>query len=56
MGYELQKDALKDVKGKFYEAGLFDCDVHDENYIKAVDESDRNFPYMEKKVLSYQWR
>ena len=56
MGYELQKDALKGVTGKFYEDPFFDCDVHDEDYMKAVDEFDKNFPYMEKKVLPHQWR
>ena len=56
MGYELQKDALKGVTGKFYEADVYDCDIHDENYMKAVNEFDKNFPYMEKKVLPHQWR
>ena len=56
MGYELRKDALKGVTGKFYEDPFFDCDVHDEAYMKAVDEFDKSFPYMEKKVLSHQWR
>ena len=56
MGYELQKDALKGVTGKFYEDPLFDCDVHDEEYMKAVDEFDKSFPYMEKQVLPHQWR
>lgn len=56
MGYELQKNALKGVTGKFYESDIFDCDVHDENYVVAVDEFDKNFPYMEKKVLPHQWR
>ena len=56
MGYELQKDALKGVTGKFYEADVFDCDIHDEEYMKAVDEFDKGFPYMEKKVLPHQWR
>lgn len=56
MGYELQKGALKGVTGKFYEDPFFDYDVHDEAYMKAVDEFDKNFPYMEKKVLPHQWR
>ena len=56
MGYELRKDALKGVTGKFYEDPFFDCDVHDEAYMKAVDEFDKNFPYMEKKILPHQWR
>ena len=56
MGYELRKDALNGVTGKFYEDPFFDCDVHDEAYMKAVDEFDKSFPYMEKKVLPHQWR
>ncbi len=56
MGYELQKDALKGVTGKFYVSDLFDCDFHDENYLKVLDEFDKNFPYMEKEVLPHQWR
>ena len=56
MGYEIQKDALKGVTGKFYEAEVFDCDIHDEDYMKAVDEFDKKFPYMEKKELPHQWR
>lgn len=56
MGYELRKDALKGVTGKFYEADVFDCDIHDDEYMKAVDEFDKDFPYMEKKVLPHQWR
>ena len=56
MGYEIQKDALIGVTGKFYEAEVFDCDIHDEDYMKAVDEFDKKFPYMEKKELPHQWR
>lgn len=56
MGYELQKDALKGVTGRFYESDVFDCDMHDENYLKVLDEFDKNYPYMEKKVLPHQWR
>lgn len=56
MGYELQKDALKGVSGKFYESDPFDCNMHDEKYLKVLDEFDKNFPYMEKKVLPHQWR
>ena len=56
MGYELQKDALKGVTGRFYEYDVFDCDMHDENYLKVLDEFDKNYPYMEKKVLPHQWR
>ena len=54
--YESIKGALKGVTGKFYEDPFFDCDVHDEAYMKAVDEFDKSFPYMEKKVLPHQWR
>ena len=56
MGYEILKSELKGVTGKFYEDPFFDCDVHDEAYMKAVDEFDKSFPYMEKKVLPHQWR
>lgn len=56
MGYELQKDALKGITGKFYESDALDCDIHNEEYMKAVDEFDKDFPYMEKKVLPHHWR
>lgn len=56
MGYELQKGALNGVTGRFYEADVFECDIHDDNYLKAVDEFDKSFPYMEKKILPNQWR
>ena len=56
MGYELQKDALNSITGRFYEADVLECDIHDENYMRAVDEFDKDFPYMEKKVLPHQWR
>ena len=47
---------VNDMKVRiFYEADIFDCDVHNEDYLKAVDEFDKNFPYMEKKVLPHQW-
>lgn len=56
MGYELQDNALAQVKGKFYEPASLDCDIHDEDYMKALEEFDKGFPYMEKKVLPQQWR
>ena len=56
MGYEFQKNALKGVAGKVYDDPVFDYDVHDEAYMKAVDEFDKNFPYMEKQVFPHQWR
>lgn len=56
MGYELQEKALSDHKGKFYEPDSFDCDIHDEAYMKELEEFDKGFPYMEKKVLPHQWR
>ena len=56
MGYELQEGGLRDNKGKFFEPDSLDCDIHDEEYMKQVEEFDKKFPFMEKKVLSGQWR
>ena len=56
MGYELQENGLSAHKGKFYEPDSLDCDIHDESYMKKVEEFDKKFPYMEKKVLPGQWR
>lgn len=56
MGFELQKGSLSGVIGKFYEPDAFDCDIHDEEYLKILDEFDKNYPYMEKKVLPHQWK
>lgn len=50
MGIELVPNALKEVKGKFYESELFD---HLDP--KKVDEYDKRFPYMEKLKLPGQW-
>ncbi len=56
MGIELVDGALNDVQGKFYEADVYFCDIHDKAYMDKVDEFDKGFPYMEKKVLPHQWR
>ena len=56
MGYELKEGFLKDISGKFYEPDCCDCDIHDERYVAELEEFDRQFPYMEKKVLPGQWR
>ena len=56
MGYELRENGLSAHKGKFYEPDSLDCDIHDESYMKQVEEFDKKFPYMEKKVLPGQWR
>ena len=56
MGYELRENGLSAHNGKFYEPDSLDCDIHDESYMKQVEEFDKKFPYMEKKVLPGQWR
>lgn len=56
MGIELEEGSLKGVKGKFYEADVCICDIHDEAYMKEVEEFDKKFPYMEKLILPGQWR
>lgn len=50
MAAELVPGALDDVSGKFYEARVFYELPADE-----VAEYDKQFPYMEKKVLPGQW-
>lgn len=50
MGIELVEGALKNVKGKFYEAEIFH-NLPPE----AVEEYDKKFPYMEKLKLPGQW-
>ena len=40
----------------FYEPKSLDCDIHDEEYMRQLEEFDKNYPYMEKKVLPGQWR
>lgn len=56
MGIELVPDSLKDTAGKFHEADIFMGDVHDKQYLTEVEEFDKAFPYMEKKILPHQWR
>lgn len=56
MGYELEENALSNNKGKFYEPESLDCDIHNEAYMKELEEFDKGFPYMEKMVLPHQWR
>lgn len=56
MGYELQKNALSENKGKFFVPECFNCDIHNEEYMRRLEEFDKGYPYMEKKVLPKQWR
>ena len=49
-------NALSDHKGKFYEPQSLCCDIHDAEYMRQLEEFDKNYPYMEKKVLPGQWR
>lgn len=56
MGYELKENAFSNSKGKFYEPESLDCDIHDAEYMKRLEEFDKDYPYMEKKVLPGQWR
>lgn len=56
MAIELTRAALDGVSGKFYEPEVCVCDVHDPQYMEAVEEFDKAFPYLEKKVLPHQWR
>ena len=56
MGYELQENALSENNGKFYEPESLDCDIHDGEYMRRLEEFDKDYPYMEKKVLPGQWR
>jgi len=56
MGYALHEERMDRVKGQFYEPDCCDCDIHDEAYMAELEEFDRHFPYMEKKVLPGQWR
>ena len=56
MGYELKEQSLSEISGKFYEPECCDCDIHDEKYIAELEEFDRQFPQMEKKILPGQWR
>lgn len=50
MSLELTPCALKDVRGKFYEAELFENLPDSE-----VEEFNKQFPYMEKLRLPGQW-
>ena len=47
MGYELVEKGLSDNKGKFFEPDSLDCDIHDDEFMKQVEEFDKKFPYME---------
>ncbi len=52
MGYELREGGLSKLSGgKFYEAAVYENLPADE-----VEEFNRQFPYMEKKVLPGQWK
>ena len=43
---------LKDVKGKFYEAAVYEeCN----SYTAKADEYDKKFPYMMKLKMPWQW-
>lgn len=56
MGIELIEGSLGNIKGKFYEPSVYCGDIHDEKYMMEVECFDKDFPYMEKKVLPHQWR
>ena len=56
MGIELIKGSLNGITGKFYEPSMYCADVHDEKYLIEVDRFDKDFPYLEKKILPQQWR
>ncbi len=56
MAIELTHGALCGINGKFYEPEVCICDVHDPQYMEAVEEFDKAFPYLEKKTLAHQWR
>lgn len=56
MGIELINGALTGVSGQFYEPSVYDCDVHNEEYMKLVEEYDGLFPKMKKEILATQWR
>ncbi len=49
MGYELQDNALVEVKGKFYETASLDCDIHDEAYMKVLENLTKAFPTWKRK-------
>jgi predicted N-acetyltransferase YhbS len=50
MGFELAKDSMKDIKGKFYESEVF------ENLPKeAVEEYNKKFPKLQKLRFSGRW-
>lgn len=56
MAIELIKGSLDNISGKYYEPSVYECDIHDEKYMKELEEFDKQFPYLEKKVLPHQWR
>ncbi|MEN8075589.1 GNAT family N-acetyltransferase [Clostridioides difficile] len=50
MAFELEKDSMKGIKGKFYEAEVFE-DLPDEE----VEQYNKKFPYMKKIKFPAQW-
>ncbi|WP_310603290.1 GNAT family N-acetyltransferase [Anaerosporobacter sp.] len=50
MGIELIENGFKDIKGKFYEAEVFEHLPKEE-----VEEYNKNFPFMEKQKFPSQW-
>lgn len=56
MGIELIKGSLDAISGKFYEPDVYCGDIHDGKYVMEVDSFDKDFPYMEKRILPHQWR
>lgn len=50
MGYELDKDSMRDIKGKFYESKVFENLPQEE-----VEEYNKKFPFMNKLRFPGQW-
>ena len=64
---ELSYDDFKVIKKHCDDIGIIfastadepeslDCDIHDGEYMRRLEEFDKDYPYMEKKVLPGQWR
>ena len=50
MTYELNKDSMNGIKGRFYESKVFE-DLQQED----VEEYDKKFPFMKKLRFPGQW-
>ena len=50
MCYELDKDSMRDIKGKFYESKVFENLPQEE-----VEEYNKKFPLMSKLRFPGQW-